>query len=63
MSGGVWREWALVSLAAAGCAGENSQQDSNLSAAVVRKARSSQVPELARIPGGRGPTRASPCWG
>ena len=50
MSGGLWREWTLVLLAAAGCAGENSQLSGPVSGYVFDGARREVRPILG-IPG------------
>lgn len=50
MSGGMWREWALVLLAAAGCAGETSQISGPVSGYVFDGARREVRPILG-IPG------------
>ena len=46
MSGGLWREWTLVLLAAAGCAGENSQLSGPVSGYVFDGARREVRPVL-----------------
>ena len=53
-SGGVWREWALALLAAAGCAGESSQLSSPVSGYVfdgcaARGAAHSRLPGASTI--------------
>jgi len=62
MSGGLWREWTLVLLAAAGCSGENSQLSGPVSGYVFDGARREVRPILG-IPGastiGGGATRRS----